>query len=40
MNRLFTPYQESLELKQLEFDEPCLAYYKIWHDNKFLYLVE
>lgn len=23
----FVPYQESLELKELGFDEPCLAYY-------------
>jgi hypothetical protein len=25
----FVPYQESLELKELRFDEPCLAYYDI-----------
>jgi hypothetical protein len=24
---LFVPYQESMELKQLGFDEPCFAYY-------------
>jgi hypothetical protein len=30
MNNLekeFVPYTEALELKQLQFDEPCLAYY-------------
>jgi hypothetical protein len=27
MNKEFIPYQEALELKQLGFDEPCLAYY-------------
>jgi len=25
----FVPYQESLELKQLRFDEPCLAKYNV-----------
>lgn len=27
MNKEFVPYQESLELKELGFDEPCLAFY-------------
>jgi len=27
MNKDFIPYSEALELKQLGFDEPCLAYY-------------
>jgi hypothetical protein len=27
MNKDFTEYQEALELKQLGFDEPCLASY-------------
>jgi len=27
MNKEFVPYQESLELKELGFDEDCLAYY-------------
>lgn len=29
MNELFVPYEESLELKELSFDEPCFAYYLI-----------
>lgn len=28
MESLFVPYIESLELKQLGFDEPCFAYYE------------
>jgi hypothetical protein len=27
MTQEFIPYQEALEMKQLGFDEPCLAYY-------------
>lgn len=27
MEKEFVPYEESLELKQLDFDEPCFAYY-------------
>jgi len=27
MNKEFIPYQESLELKELGFDEPCFTYY-------------
>lgn len=27
MKDLFVPYQESLELKELGFDEPCLGFY-------------
>jgi hypothetical protein len=27
MEKEFVPYSESLELKQLGFDEPCFAYY-------------
>jgi hypothetical protein len=33
MNKEFIPYEESLELKELGFDEPCFGYYtedKIW----------
>jgi len=26
MNKEFIPYEQALELKELEFDEPCLAY--------------
>ncbi len=28
MKELFVPYQESLELKELEFDEDCIATYE------------
>ena len=28
MIKEFTPYQEALELKELEFDEPCFGYYE------------
>jgi hypothetical protein len=28
MNKEFVPYEESLELKELGFDEPCLAQYR------------
>jgi hypothetical protein len=31
MNKEFVPYEEALALKELGFDEPCLAYYE---DNK------
>jgi hypothetical protein len=27
MNKEFIPYTEALELKELEFDEPCFGYY-------------
>jgi hypothetical protein len=27
LEKEFVPYQESLELKELGFDEPCLMYY-------------
>ena len=39
MNKEFAPYEESLALKELGFDEPCFAYfyhhqeYKILFDN-------
>ena len=32
MNKEFVPYQESLELKELGFDEPCFGYYGV--ENK------
>jgi hypothetical protein len=28
LEKEFVPYQESLELKELGFDEPCFSYYK------------
>ena len=28
MNKEFIPHQEALELKELEFDEPCFGYYE------------
>ena len=37
MNELekdFAPFQESLELKQLGFDEPCFGYYDIQYNNQ------
>jgi hypothetical protein len=34
MNREFTPYGRALKLKQLGFDEPCLA----WHNSERLFL--
>ncbi len=27
MNELFVPYEESLALKELEYNQPCFAYY-------------
>jgi hypothetical protein len=34
MNREFIPYELALELKQLRFDEPCLAFYQVeYHEN-------
>jgi hypothetical protein len=30
----FVPYQESLELKKLGFDEPCFGYYSAVNDGK------
>ena len=29
MSKDFTPYQEALELKELEFDEPCFGYFNV-----------
>jgi hypothetical protein len=37
MNKEFAPYEESLALKELEFDEPCLGYYI---DNKFEFFAD
>lgn len=37
MNELekeFVPHQESLELKELGFNEPCFVYYKASNENK------
>jgi hypothetical protein len=33
MTELFVPYAESLELKKLGFDEPCLAFYDILYNG-------
>jgi hypothetical protein len=30
MNKEFIPYEESLKLKELGFDEPCFATYRQW----------
>jgi hypothetical protein len=27
MNKEFIPYEQALELKELDFDEPCIMYY-------------
>jgi hypothetical protein len=34
MNKEFIPYEQALELKKLEFDEPCFGYYVSFTDNK------
>ena len=34
MNKEFAPYEQALALKELGFDEPCLAYYE---DNELTY---
>ncbi len=36
MNKEFVPYEESLELKELGFDEPCLFGYNQDDENKLL----
>jgi hypothetical protein len=36
MNKEFVPYEESLTLKELGFDEPCIAFY--YNKTKFLKL--
>lgn len=28
MNKLFTPYEQSLDMKSIGFDEPCLGYWR------------
>jgi hypothetical protein len=28
MNKLFIPYEQSLDMKSIGFDEPCVAFYK------------
>ena len=41
MEKEFVPYNEALELKQLEFDEPCFGYYNItWHIQNELHFPE
>jgi hypothetical protein len=35
MNKEFIPYEQALELKELGFDEPCLALYK--SGNQFMF---
>lgn len=34
MYKEFVPYQESLELKELGFDEPCFGEYRTWDSDK------
>ena len=38
MNKEFVPYQESLELKKLGFDEPCFAAYSEDEDDSSLFI--
>ena len=38
MNHLFVPYEESLELKELGFDEPCFGYYN--NNNEFTFFAD
>jgi len=33
MNKEFIPYEQALELKELGFDELCIAYYDQWVDT-------
>ena len=40
LEKEFVPYQESLELKELGFDEPCFGYYtedKMWRPASYSY---
>ena len=39
MNKEFIPYEQALELKQLGFNEQCLAYYKFGNMLHFEYVV-
>jgi len=36
MEKEFLPYEESLTLKELGFDEPCFGYFSKEHDNKLI----
>jgi hypothetical protein len=38
MNKEFVPYKESLELKELGFDEPCFGYYN--DNNEFTFFAD
>ena len=37
MNKEFIPYEQALELKELGFDEPCLAFYDGKETNQVYY---
>jgi hypothetical protein len=39
MTKEFIPYEQALELKELGFDEPCLAYYNINDELTFTIIV-
>jgi hypothetical protein len=39
MNKEFIPYKQALELKELGFDEPCLAYYNVNNELTFTSIV-
>jgi hypothetical protein len=36
MNREFIPYEQALDLKELGFNEPCLAYFYTYDDENLL----
>lgn len=36
MNREFVPYEQALALKELGFEEPCLAYFYTYDDENLL----
>jgi hypothetical protein len=40
MNKEFIPYEQALELKELGFDEPCLAFYQVEYHEKLPVMVD
>jgi hypothetical protein len=40
MDKEFVAYEPSLELKELGFDEPCLAYYDAWNGKFHLVITD
>jgi hypothetical protein len=39
MNKEFVPYEQAVALKELGFDEPCLAFYRFFSDGDIELLV-